>query len=154
MVETKLGTTAAWILTLACAELFGVLVRRRELLILFKQIPQRTDRENKQVAAGIGRSLVLEAVLFIPVSATPAHLILQPWILALEPFREMASTSLHGNLSFCGIMGIVSYGFPFASLRQLVVRIAVQTLHELSDTARRGDGEASLKNDAGRAAGA
>jgi hypothetical protein len=75
----NLGTL--FILTLLCAELFLLLVKSREIQVIFKKAGQRTRGEKQQVERGLTRCFVLEAVLFVPASVALVFLIVRPHLV-------------------------------------------------------------------------
>ena len=89
-----------------------------------KSSAQRTEAENHLVDRGLIRSLVLEALLFVPASSTLIllihHLIIPDAVLKNQQLRA----------GIFGLLGIVSYGFPFSTFRRIVVRLALKTLRE------------------------
>jgi hypothetical protein len=111
------------------AELLFLLVRSSEIQVLAKAQSQRTQAEQGRVARGLVRSLVLESVLFVPVSAGLALLTVAP---LLSNRVLSAGVPEYACYSF---LGLASYGFPFATIRHLVTRIALKTLAEFADIA-------------------
>lgn len=107
--------------TLASAELFLLLLRSSEIKALAKSSRQRTQDERKLVERGLARSVVLDVVLFAPASVILALIILKP----LVPVNQWSTAA-------DGLLGIASYGFPYAAVRALVTRVALKTLHEFA----------------------
>jgi hypothetical protein len=56
------------IFALVAAELLFLIVRSRDVVILFKSQAQRTTSEAAVVKRGLGRSLCLEMIIFVPAS--------------------------------------------------------------------------------------
>lgn len=104
------------------ATLFLLLARSRDLTILVKSRKQRTEDEQKEVDRGMLRSIMLEVVVFVPASATLALLVVLPLLESKIPNTRTAYA----------MVGLVSYGFPFAAMRAIVVRIAQNTLKEFA----------------------
>jgi hypothetical protein len=118
-----------WVVTVVASELLMVLVRARELNILVKSKAQRTSAERRQVEWGLFRSVCLEIIVFVPVSAVLCLLVVRP-LLAL---KATAWGLLPMNaLSFYAALGIISYGFPFATLRRIATRVALNTLKDFA----------------------
>ena len=121
------------LVTFCSAEAIFLLTRSREIRILIKSKRQRTSQENKETDRGILRSIVLEMLIFVPVSAELA-LMLFPIILRVSRSIESAVTTGSKELvrAIYGLLGIVSYGFPYATLRRIITRIALSSLKEFS----------------------
>lgn len=109
------------------AELLFLIVRSSDIQMLAKRTKQRTKREQQCVERGLLRSVILEIIMFVPASA--ALLVFVAPVIIPESFSS-APTS---QSAFYAMMGIVSYGFPFAILRRLISRMALQTLKEFSE---------------------
>lgn len=115
-----------WIIV--SAELLFVLVRFRDIQTLFKRSTQRSTKEQYQIEHGLGRGVVLECLVFVPVSAV-LLLLVAPLALPenlLSPGEPRAS-------AMYAALGIASYGFPFAIIRRIVTRIALNTLKEFAE---------------------
>lgn len=115
-----------WAITVLCAELFLILARTNEIKALFKNRGQNT-REDR-IIGDLRTSLVLELLLFVPASALLVLVTLPPmlWIRFKPPTDQSLLFSIYG------LLGITSYGFPFAAIRRLVTRIALGTLREFA----------------------
>jgi len=77
----------------------------------------------------------LEFIVFVPASAALLLLVL--------PLFASGIRSMHSSLgepqatrAFFAFLGIVSYGFPYATMKRLVTRIALRTLEEYMILAR------------------
>jgi hypothetical protein len=114
---------------LLCAELYLIIVRVKQITILFKRRDQRRQSEQQVVDRGLFRSMVLEAFLFVPVSAALATLIVLP-LMMQTGWAQRASTNL--QLVLHGLVGLISYGFPYALVRTLITRMAYKTLVEFT----------------------
>jgi hypothetical protein len=117
------------LITLVASELFLIIVRSGDISILIKNRTQRNNEEQARVSGGLLRSLVLEFLLFVPASAALVLLLL-PLVKARF---EGLFTSPNGVAGFYALLGLVSYGFPFALIRRAVTRIALLTLKEFAD---------------------
>jgi hypothetical protein len=109
------------------AELLLVLTRSRELTLLLKADAQRTEFEKAQVAGGLLRALLIEAFVFVPVSVGLMNLCIAPFIPWARIGREPP-----GRADFA-LLGLISYGFPFATVRQIVTRMAIKTILEAAE---------------------
>lgn len=106
-----------WSLTFIAAELLFLILRQREIIVALKTDAQRTRAEKYQISHGLERSLVSEAILFVPASAT-LLLLAAPGLLAR--FITFA-----GPRAGYVLMGVASYGFPFALFRRTVIQISL-----------------------------
>jgi hypothetical protein len=113
-----------WSLTLLAAELFFVLVRSKDITTLVKRPLQRSVHEQHRFARGLLRSVVLEMAVFVPASAALLLLIspLFVWPSVIAPHPHAAFT----------LLGIASYGFPFATVKRFITRAALNTLKEFA----------------------
>ena len=115
----------AW--TFISAELVLLLTRSRDIMALTKSRRQRTHLEQHEINRGLARAILLEALLFVPASCLLLVLI-SPLVLPssffANPQNAVASSSL---------LGIASYGFPFATVKRLITRLALATLREFAD---------------------
>jgi hypothetical protein len=118
------------LIALLSAELYLCLARSRELTILTKLPSQRTSGEQREVGRGLTRSVLPEALLFVPASVLLMLLLVGPyamesaWILRLSNGARFSSYAA---------FGLVSFGFPFAAVRRLVTRMALRTLTEFAN---------------------
>lgn len=116
------------LLTFISAELLCLLVLSGEIRIICKRPSQRSSSEQKQVERGLPRSILLELLLFVPVSVALALLVVRPLLKGMLPqlslFQEPAT--------FYSLLGVASYGFPFATVKRAVTRMALRTLSEFA----------------------
>lgn len=115
----------AWTVTYASAILLFLIVRSTDLIVLAKTDAQRTKDERFRVSRGLARSLFLELLIFVPASAT-LLLLLVPFLLPALPLSAQRAFASHA------VIGLVSYGFPFSAVRQLLTRVALNTLKEFA----------------------
>jgi hypothetical protein len=94
---------------------------------LAKSRSQRSKKEQHGVDRGLARSVVLELLVFVPASAT--------LVCLLAP--ALARGDVIGNpvLSnpIYAVLGIASYGFPFATVRRIVQRCALKAIQEFAE---------------------
>lgn len=109
--------------TFVAAELIFVLARSRDIVVIFKSRPQRTKEEQHRVDRGLVRSILLEACFFVPASA---------WLLILIAPSLLPNRWFEGNriTAMYSTLGVVSYGFPFATIKRMITRLAFKTLLE------------------------
>lgn len=117
------------LIAFVCAELSFILVRSQDIQIILKSQMQRTNIEQYQVDRGLGRSLLLELLLFVPASVTLV-LFIAPLLSDYIIKAEEPTSSQHRM--FYALLGMISYGFPFATLRRVLTRIALKTLQEFA----------------------
>jgi len=115
--------------SILAAELLMIILRARDITVLLKTKQQRTAKEQKEVSQGLLRSIALEMLLFIPASVTLFAWICRPFALTVERIKVLASTPGH---AFDGLLGIISYVFPFAVFRRVVREIALRTLRNFA----------------------
>jgi hypothetical protein len=115
------------------AELLVILVRYRELNILIKARQQRTSLEQRETERGLLRGVILEVLLFAPASVVLMWMAMRPVLLKSTFLLSIQQTSAK---AFDAWLGILSYGFPFVTLRRLVTRIALNTLREFASVAK------------------
>jgi hypothetical protein len=106
-----------WVYTFITAECVFVLARTEDFGIVIKKRRQLTAEEKARVDRGLMRSLVWDSLVNVPVSAVVALLLVQlvlpktgDWSLAEPPISSKYSA-----------LGLVSYGFPFLSVKELVL---------------------------------
>src|SRR5918912_54925 len=122
----NLLTSYPVIITFISAELIFLLVKSSEIKITMKKKSQREKHEQRQVERGLVRSLLSEAFIFVPASAT---LILLIAPIAMPDKMLVMMNIDHPNFfGIYTILGITSYGFPFSMVRGLVKRAALKTL--------------------------
>lgn len=137
--------SAAWMLI--SAECAFVVLNYSQLQIVFKSVAQRTDAERERMARGLLRGLVVEAVLFVPASATLLFLLVPilPWVAV-----SWADTTPR-NISRLAALGMVSYPLPLVAIRRMVVRMALKSLRAfIAIESRTMQHELNIDNVAGR----
>lgn len=112
-------------LTFIGAELFFLIVRSRDLKTLAKRNDERTEHEQRRVARGLARSIGMEAIVFVPASAA--------LLVLLSPLFIPPSTVPQKVYALYTLIGIGSYGFPFATVRGFVRRVALNSLKEFAN---------------------
>ncbi len=114
------------IIAFVCSVLFFLLIRSQDVIIIFKTKTQRTERENFLIEHGLRRYLFIELFILLPASITLFRLIIFPLI------RDKL-LQINSNISaWYALMGVVAYGFPFATIRLILIRIALATLKKFS----------------------
>ena len=117
------------------AELLLVLMRSKDIQVLAKAHSQRTQPQQESISRGLIRSLVLESVLFVPVSAGLV-------LLTVAPFLSGKILSIGVPAYACySLLGLISYGFPFAIIRHVVTRTALKTLNEFAAIASENENQ-------------
>ena len=118
------------VFSLTSAELLVLILRSKDILVLVKTRQQRTPTEQKEVDRGLMRSIILEMLLFVPASVLLFSLICRPYALTFSRIRSLAAISNH---AFDGLLGIMSYVFPFATFRKLATELALRTLRNFAE---------------------
>ena len=111
------------------AGLFFLVFRSKDVQTIVKSRSQRTKVERQHVERGLRRSLFLELLVCVPASTG--------LLLLIAPLITPANIAKGPELqpAFYALLGLVSYGFPFATIRALVTRIALNTLKEFASLA-------------------
>jgi hypothetical protein len=120
-----------------CMSSFLVIVKSPEITIMFKKQSQRSPVEQQRAERGLGRSLLLEILLFVPVSVALVLLAVAPFLMGFIP-KLIALP--HGRVAFYSLLGTISHGFPFAAFRKLLTRTALKTLKDFADIALKDGG--------------
>ena len=124
-----MASVVEWLATLASAEMIFLLTRSADITLLLKSRRQRTIQEKLRIDRGLGRSLVIETLLFVPASAA--------LLLLLSPLIFRAASWLTPSVSSSALIRVVSYGFPFATLKRVVTTVAMNTLKEFASIPHR-----------------
>ena len=118
-----------WVTTVLAAELAFLLARSPKWVVALKSLSQRTDEENAAIMRGLLRALLIEGALFVPASASLVFYAAP----ALPASMHDWTSEVAGRLGALHVLlGIVSYGFPFATIRAMVTRMALKTLQEFA----------------------
>lgn len=125
---TTAWSVPVWVYAVASAELFSLLARAGAIRILIKAPDQRTADEEHRRQHGLGRGLLLEFLALVPASCVLALWLSTPLIDRWLDARSTAS-SLRAAYT---LLGICSYGFPFATVKGTVTAIALTTLRNFS----------------------
>lgn len=124
--NTKLNLIEQYplIALLLCAQLACILTKSSDITTIVRNRKQRTKKENSAIENGLIRSLVLEFFIFVPASAIIIR-------LAVLPFVIDRLLEIHNSpVAWYSLMGIVAYVCPFALIRRIVIKIALNTLQE------------------------
>jgi hypothetical protein len=116
------------LISLLAAELFTTLVRTREIRAICKNEIHRTNKEKREIENGLARSVLLDFACFVPVSVILTFVIVTPFLMGISAVSIFVAKSSRHSMAFYGLLGIVSYGFPFAALRRWVTLVALNTL--------------------------
>lgn len=112
--------------TLIAAETLLILTRSRTITVLVKSKTQRSRLEQHEVERGLLRSLLVEFLLLVPASCF--------LLLAVAPVIPKLATpgDYRTEMARSALLGMISYGFPFALAKRVITRIALNTLREFS----------------------
>jgi hypothetical protein len=121
------------------AWLFALLFKGKDVIALAKNDTQRTPDEKKKVKSGLFRSLLIEFSILVPAS-TALILLILPFASRLlaqsGPLERLLAESFEIRGSFYVIVGVFSYNFPFAAVRQVATRIALNTIKDFYEQRR------------------
>jgi hypothetical protein len=115
-----------FVLALVCAEGLLILTSADTIKIAVKRRDQRSPGETKRVSRGLFREFLAECFLFVPVSVGMAMIVLRPIVAKISIFPES---------SMYGLLGLISYGFPYKMLKLWVLRASVRFLKEAAAVA-------------------
>ena len=108
------------------AELLLLIARSKDIKLLFKSHTQRTPEERYRAKHGMGRDIFTEAVCFVPASVFLMYL-MSPVIISALP------NSVTGHqVAVSTLLGMASYGFPWATVRKVISQISLNTLREFA----------------------
>jgi hypothetical protein len=110
-----------FLISLVCAECLLILTSSNKLTTILKSPAQRSAGEKKQIAGGLRREFFGEFVIFVPVSVFLASVVLRPLMGSLSAIPQLAQD---------GLLGVVSYGFPYKTIKAWVVRACIRFLKE------------------------
>lgn len=119
--------------TFIAAELLFVIVRSADITIAAKAKKQLTKDEETSIQRGLRRSILLEALIFVPASATLVVLLAPLFIT--DFIKDTPSVS-----ATYAAMGVTSYGFPFIAIKKMVTTVALNTLREFAELTTKGSG--------------
>ncbi|MFN7923388.1 MAG: hypothetical protein U0Q16_25020 [Bryobacteraceae bacterium] len=124
---STLSTTGSAALSFITALLLFLITRSGDIQICVKAEAHRTAAETKLIHRGLRRSILLDGLVFVPASVLLGLLIVFPLV---EPLAKPLD-----NRFVASATGLISYGFPFATVRALVVRFALRALREFASVA-------------------
>jgi hypothetical protein len=113
-----------YLFSLLAAEAWLILAKSKSLTILFKFPHQRTAGVKKLIECGLLMEVMTAAIIFVPVSVFLAVNILRPFISRAIPVEASLLDS---------IVGLVSYGFPYAAIKKWAIHATVKFLREAAD---------------------
>lgn len=122
------------------AVLFAMLFRGKDLIALSKKKTQHTPEEKEKIKAGLARGLAIEFFILVPASTLLTTLIF-PLLLQAAPHSDSIKAILANSpdirRSFYVVLGMISYNFPFATVRQIATRLALNTIKEFYELQQR-----------------
>jgi hypothetical protein len=114
--------------TFLAAWLFFVITNSSKIIILAKSNSHRSAAERKEVERGLRRAVFIELLVFVPASAGLV-LLLAPLATNSRVLQESVFFNMAGSRrAFYALLGLISYGFPFETVRYFVTRRAVKIL--------------------------
>lgn len=106
------------------SELFLTLIRRLDIIKLLKRKDQRTEQEELQVRQGLLRSILWDAIIFVPASVTL-------FLLLVFPLVKSKLMGINSDVVlWYAAAGIAAFGFPFAVVTKFIKEVALHTLRE------------------------
>jgi len=114
------------LIALVCAESLLILASVNTVKIALKRWDQRTPGEIQRVSGGLFREFIGEFFVLVPVSVVLATIVLRPFLVKISAVPQDAVD---------GLLGTVSYGFPYRALKQWVLRAAVKFMKEAIEVA-------------------
>jgi hypothetical protein len=107
------------------AWLYFIVSKSAEIRDVLRSTERLTDQQRE-----LRRRLSLEFFLFVPASASLLLIIAEPTALSI-PWSKVALTSPSVQKAFYAGIGIVSYGFPFASVRRMIQGMALDAVRQI-----------------------
>jgi len=133
-------TLALWaqrfVVSWLCAEGLLVLASVKTINVALKRGDQRTPAERKRVEHGLFREFAGEVLLFVPISVMVATLVLRPMIARISSLPVE---------SIDGLVGVVSYGFPYRTVKSWVLHACLRFLKEAVQVADKQIAEQASK---------
>jgi hypothetical protein len=126
--------------TLAGAWLFFLVMNASTIKLLAKKVAQRLPEEQDRIDCGLVRETAVEIVLLVPASAGLLIMIKPLLIKAIPSFAALAMGPPPERIALHTIIGIVSYSFPFAALRDRISSAIQAALTGRSGRGGGGDG--------------
>ena len=121
------------IIALTSGIMFFLLIKSKDIIIIFKRKLQRTEEEKSRIEHGLIKSLLLEIFIFIPISIFLFHLAIMPFII------DKLLSIKYSISAWYALMGIIAYGFPFATVKGFVTKMALNTLIEFAKIAEHSE---------------
>jgi len=118
-----------WVYAFFGAWLYFIVNRSRDIQIALKAKRHLTPEESKRINRGLKRTIILECIVFVPVSTT-LLLFLTP-LLTPTKIQSWLSTqydSRRARIALYVLLGLISYGFPFAAVRGVVTNVALRII--------------------------
>lgn len=82
------------------------------------------------VERGLCRSIALESVFFLPASVLLVLVVIRPLLLVSPVGFIFRSEAFRSSAS--GFLGVISYQFPFATVRRVITQMALHTLQKFA----------------------
>lgn len=122
--------STAWlsstVTALLCAEGLLILSNADSIKVFIKKPNQRTEGETKRMQRGLVREFWIAVLLFVPVSVALGMNVVRPILL---------KTSLVSDGSVDALVGLVSYGFPYAAVKTITLMAITQFLKQAAAVA-------------------
>src|SRR5262249_54878539 len=99
-----------------------------EIIIILKSDSQRTQVEKTSIKRGLKRSLIMELLLFVPVSVLLLIFITPAAFLYKITDDQLSPPTLYA------FIGMISYGFPFSTIKTKITNTLCRMLRESAPT--------------------
>lgn len=118
-----------WVYAFIGAWLYFLLNRSRDIQIALKTQRHLTTEESRRIDRGLKRSITLECLVFVPVSTT-LLLLLTPLVTPakIQSWLLTQYDSSRARIALYVLLGLISYGFPFAAVRGVVTKMALRII--------------------------
>ena len=115
------------ILAFITAALFYLITNSADIKVILKKNDQRTESEKNRIKRGLFKEKLFDMILFVPISVALFFMIVFPLI---NKTLESLITDTNTRYS---MMGIIAYGFPFATVKRIISKIALNALKEFAN---------------------
>ncbi|HVS83922.1 MAG TPA: hypothetical protein VHE60_19470 [Pyrinomonadaceae bacterium] len=118
-----------WVYAFIGAWLYFLVNRSRDIQIALKAQRHLKPDESRRINRGLKRSITLECLVFVPVSTT-LLLFLTPLVTPtkIQSWLSTQYDSPQARIALYVLLGLISYGFPFAAVRGVVTKVALRII--------------------------
>jgi len=118
-----------WVYAFIGAWLYFLIDRSRDIQIALKVQRHLTREELRRINRGLKRSIIFECLIFVPVS-TALLLFLTPLLTPtkIQSWLSIQYDAPRARIALYVLLGLISYGFPFAVVRGVVTKVALRII--------------------------